>query len=330
MQNLLFFRSGKMLACIIWLFLTIAIVGSAKDVKVRTAWQRTFPGTSLTIMPDHLGNILAVGTESDSAVALLLNKRGKIVAKQPIPIPSVTGVIADTSGRVFVMGDAWPTSVRCMSFAPLLSEILWIEEKNLTNAWSPPWANAWSVSLLPDEAGGAFVFGHWYNGVFANQFTGAQPGFLFYKAGFAKPSRSALTAARSPSGDVFFVCRSLLAGTLPYPTVYKYSPSNPAIIAFGDPEPSSGIFYPLAATCDSSGNLILVGWKMNGNDSRVRRGRCHVMKMDSQLNILWEASHGPLDGGRLSWNFARAVAVDKNDNIIMTGDSGTVKYSPAG
>ena len=103
---------------LIWLLLTIPIVAPAKEVKVREAWTRTFPGTSLAIMPDNLGKILAVGSESDSTFAVLLNNHGKISAKQPIPIPSATGVAADAHGRLFVMGDAWPTAVRCMSFAP--------------------------------------------------------------------------------------------------------------------------------------------------------------------------------------------------------------------
>ena len=66
---------------IVLTLLLCATVGAAKEVKVRKAWVRTFPNTSLQIFPDNLGRIAAVGTETNSGVALLLNKSGRQVAK---------------------------------------------------------------------------------------------------------------------------------------------------------------------------------------------------------------------------------------------------------
>jgi outer membrane protein assembly factor BamB len=315
---------------IILFLLGCAVVGSANEVQVRRAWTRTFQNPSIGIFPDHLGNIAAVSEDTKGPFLFLLNSRGRTLARTPALIPSLSRAIADSSGRIFVMGDDLATAAHCTSFAPMLSRTLWVKNANLTNAGSPPWASASTQFLIPDETGGAFVVGLWYNGVFVSQFTGGDRAVLLYRTGLATTSRPASAAARSRAGEVFWITGSLLAGKLPSPTVYKYSPSTMEITQTGaNWLPTGGGSFFLAAECDSVGNLILVGW--HTDDALYRRGRCHIMKMDSQLNVLWQGLHGPLDGGAgQNLSAAGAVAVDANDDIIMMGDSGTVKYSAAG
>ena len=314
---------------IIWFLLACSVVASAQEVKVRKAWVRTFPRPTLGIFPDNLGNIAAASDDRNGPFLFLLDSRGRTLARARIPIP-LSRVGADSSGRIFVVGDELTTAIHGAAFAPLLANTLWVRKADLTNAGSSPSAVASAQFLVPDETGGFYTFGHYDQGVFVSQFTAGDAPWVLFRAGFGTPTRKPSSAARSPSGDVFWIAGSLLADTLPSPTIYKYSPATMKVTETAPNWlPGGGSSFFSAATCDSGGNLILVGW--HTDDVRSRYGRCHIMKMDPQLNVLWQAVHGPLDGGpgtRL--NVARAVAVDANDDIVMTGDSGTVKYSPTG
>jgi len=136
--------------------LLCASIAVAKEVKIRKAWVRTFPNTSLEIIPDNLGRILAVGHDTNSAVALLVNTRGRRIGKVSIPVPRVAAAVADSSGRLFVTGNEYGSqNVYCAAFAPSLSRLLWAEQKNLSNGYSPPSTVAEIGPLVADEEGGA-------------------------------------------------------------------------------------------------------------------------------------------------------------------------------
>jgi hypothetical protein len=319
---------------LVGLLLLCAFAAAAKDVKVRKAWERSFPNTSLGIFPDNLGHIAAVGTDTNSFV-LLLNKQGRRIAKASIPFSGVAGAVADSSGRIFVSGGEWRSSlVYCAAFAPSLSRFLWVEQKNLSNAFAPPSTFAGIGPLVPDENGAAFIFGTWHRGFFLTEFRGGNAGLKSIWDPWSGVTRYAQAGVRSPSGEIYFVASSVAGGHYCFLTIQKFTPAAQELITFGaNPPPDAHNGYSLAraAASDTDGNLIVVGWHSDDAQSFYRRGRCFTIKMDAQLNVLWSVLHGPLDNGPgIGLNIATAVAVDNNDNIIMTGNVGTVKYSPGG
>src|SRR5829696_3530549 len=142
--------------------LYFAAIASAKDtVKVRTAWTRVMTNAALTIMPDHLGHIAAVGNDLNSAVALVIDQRGRTIASGRVPVTnSVAYGTTDHSGRVFVAASDYPSSsVQSYAFAPLLSNVLWSESRSLSNFFlrGPEYPEI--AALAADESGGVFAYG---------------------------------------------------------------------------------------------------------------------------------------------------------------------------
>lgn len=321
--------------------LCVAVVAAGKDsvtpvpqsVKVRTAWVRHFSNTALGIFPDNLGCIAAVGNDTNGGIAVLLNTRGRQVANVPVPISGIASGVADKSGRIFITGKGFQSPiVRSAAFAPSLSHLLWAEQKNLSNAFSPPSTAASLGSTVPDESGKAYVHGSWNRGFFLTEFRGDNSGLLsFWEPNDNTYGRWPVTGVRSPSGEIYFVCASVGLGHYYFITIQKFIPATGELITHGATAPYGGYSLPRAAACDSDGNLIVVGWYSDDSASFYRRGNYFTLKMDSQLNVLWRARYGPitsLTAGVAS--LANGVAVDENGDIVVTGWAGTVKYSPAG
>ena len=248
--------------------LLCATIAVAKEVKIRKAWVRTFPNASLGIIPDNLGRTLAVGHDSTSAVAILLNTHGRQIGKASIPIPRVTGVVADGSGRLFVTGNEYGSpNVYCVAYARSLSRLLWAEQKNLSNSYSPP--HPYNVAqlgpIVADEEGRAYIFGEWRYGLFLTEFRGDNLGMESIWSSYGTTyGRWARAGVRAPSGELYFVAASVVLH-YPWITIQKYSPATQELTIYGiDPPPPHGGGYslPSAATCDADGNLIIAGWRM--------------------------------------------------------------------
>jgi hypothetical protein len=304
-----------------------AIVATAKDVKVQTAWERTFPNAVLEIRQDNLGHILVAGSDTNGAFALLLNEKGRDVASALAPIPGLAGASADKSGRIFLIGNQYPsTTVHCGSWAPILTEPLWIQTNNIGYFYPIPGLSATARSVISDEVGGAFVFGEWQRGLFLMRFDreGSQVKYFFEP--FSTPRGSVAALIQSPSGDAFFVGNGYSFRNR-WITVAKWNARSNEFTVSGQNSPGvNGIAFANAAACDSQGNLVVAG--AHADDYSARNvygdGYCFTMKLDPTGTVLWHRRYG------LCGSVALGVAVDKSDNVIMTGFSGTVKYSPAG
>jgi hypothetical protein len=318
----------------IGLSLTLCVCLAAKEIKLRTAWIRTFPNSSLTIMPDNGGHIAAVGIETNSTVALLFNRHGREIARAVVPIPSIASATADNSGRIFVTGnEPGSKSVYCAAFASSLSRLLWAEEKNLSNRYSPLSVAAGPGVIVPDEAGSAYVFGKWNRGFFFAEFRGDASGLKSiwdpYGNSYTKYPKAGI---RSPSGEIYFVAASVALSHLPWITIQKFTPATHELITYGAEWPSGRAYsLPQAVVCDADGNLIIVGWHADDPFTNFRLGNYFTLKMDAQLNVLWRARYGPL-GGLIHdrTTIARAVATTRNSEIVVSGGVGTVKYSRDG
>jgi len=312
--------------------LLCASIAVAKEVKIRKAWVRTFPNTSLEIFPDNLGHIAALGSNTNGSFALLLNEKGRTVARASIPIPGVAGAVADSAGRIFLTGAVFPlVTVHCAAFASSLSSLLWIHTNNIGYLYPPPGFSTTLGPSAPDEAGGVFVFGDWQAGMFMSHFHSAGSDVNGIYVGLLTPYRTAGAIARTPNGDTFFVGNAV-AFRNQWITVIKWNPAISAYAVHGLNSPGvNGDALANAATSDSQGNLIIVGSHFERALGSSRLGRSSTMKLDSNGNLVWEVFQGPYGNATYGPGEAGlAVAVDKSDNIIMTGTAGTVKYSPAG
>jgi hypothetical protein len=318
---------------IVFTLLCCATAAFAKDgVKVRTAWSRTFPNSGLSITSDHLGHVLAVGNETNFGIAILLDTRGHEVAKTSVPLrDSALIAAADHSGRIFIAAADIPISgVQCAAFAPLLSDLLWMERRSLTNLFlhGPEYAHI--AALTPDENGAAYGFGDWHRAFFLSQFRGDNGGFHTLWMDGLRDGRIeyGATSVRSPNGDIFGVGTTFTLPKYPWITVLKYSPATGELSAYDRVTLFDGYISRAAdAACDPAGNLIIVGeYSADALSLFVSGRRCLTTKMDSQFNVVWQRIYGPLNRNHK----AHAVAVDASGAIIMTGTAGTVKYSSAG
>ena len=312
--------------------LCCAAIASAKDTgKVRIAWTRVLTNAGVTIMPDHLGHIAAVGNDLNSAVALIIDKHGRPIASGRVPVTNFLAYgTTDHSGRVFVAaGDYASSSVQSYAFAPLLSTMLWSESRSLSNFFlrGPEYPEI--AALAADETGGVFVYGDWYRNYFLSQLRGDYSGAQVLWTGWSDARyENSAAIARAPNGDIFGVGTTFTLPKYPWISVLKYSPSTGEVTNYDRLTLLDGyISIARDAVCDAAGNLIIVGQESeDGGSLFVGDRRCLTIKLDSQLNLLWRRFYGPFDGSYSAY----AVAVDAADNIIMTGNAGTVKYSSAG
>jgi hypothetical protein len=316
------------------LSLLFCVVGAvAKDVNVRIAWTRTFPNSSLGIMTDNRGHIAATGTESTNVIAILLNAHGRAIARQTVPIPGITAAIADGAGRIFITGNAWASkSVFCGAFAPRLSRLLWVEERNLSNSFSRPTSTAQINALAAGEDGTAYISGNWDRGLYFNQFRGDNSGLLSFWNTFGSGyGRNAITAVRSRAGKIYFVGRSVALSHYPFITIHEYDPNTEELIVYGSNPPAAGGFaFPVSASSDAEGNIVIVGWYSDDAHSMYRSGNYLILKMDANLNALWGARYGEIGAFYNGVSIARAVAVTRTGEIVVSGRLGTVKYSRDG
>ena len=321
------------LKALVWLLLLCAVVATAKDVKVRKAWERTFPNTSFNIFPDNLGNIAAVGRDTNGSFVMLLNDKGRTVAWAPIPISGVAGGVADQAGRIFVSGTVSGfEAVHSTAFAPSLSTLLWTHTNNIGFGQPIPGRSVTVGPTAPDEMGGVFVFGDWVEGMFISHFNSVGSDARGIYDGLLTPYRAAGAIARAPNGDTLFVGNAV-AFRDQWVTVIKWNPTTATYAIYGRNSPGvNGYALANAAACDSQGNLIITGshYERPGPGA-TRFGRCSTTKLDSNGNLVWEVFHGPSVNATYGiGHTGLGVAIDKSDNIIMTGTAGTVKYSPSG
>src|SRR5205085_2468375 len=109
------------------------------------------------------------------------------------------------------------------------------------------------------EAGGVFAFGDWQNGVFMSQFHSQGSEVKGIYESFSTPIRTAVVIARSTNGDAFFVGNAVGFRNTRI-TVAKWNPVTGNYEVYGrDPRGVNGQALANAATCDSEGNLIIVG-----------------------------------------------------------------------
>jgi hypothetical protein len=139
---------------------------------------------------------------------------------------------------------------------------------------------------------------------------------------------------RAPSGQMYFVAASIAGGHYSWVTTQRFRPATQELNTYDlipQPGPNLGYTLPRAVACDANGNVIIAGWHPDYALNFYRSGRCFTIKMDPQMNVIWSAVHGPMDNGAgTGLNIASAVAVDGDNNVIMTSNVGTVKYAPDG
>lgn len=310
----------------------LATSAFAKDPKVREAWTKTYPQKALSIISDNIGHIVVFGSEIDetgvptnSAPLLLLNSHGKEIAS----VNGVTGTIAaDHSGRIFVLSqDDVNRRLHCTAFAPVLSRLLWSNEKEIPFGSYGTW-RANLHQFIPNEAGGADVFGSMR--LFANleffvvPFDDANtaPAASWWGSTY-NYQREAIGAARAPNG-VLYGIGAVTALYTTEPTILTYMPGSLQLSAFEyRPGPPSSRWYS-AVACDNDGNPIFGGgYKREAFYRSI--SQCLIEKRNPIWSQTWSITH---TAGRFV--SVRSLTVDQQANIIVLCSHGVTKYSPDG
>ena len=74
-----------------WGVSVVRYAGGSEGCQSGEAWTRTFPETTLSIQPDHLGRVLAVGNDTNSSFAFIFDGQGRTIARAELPFAGVAG-----------------------------------------------------------------------------------------------------------------------------------------------------------------------------------------------------------------------------------------------
>jgi hypothetical protein len=310
-------------------------LAAAKEIKVRQEWARTFPETMLSIQPDHLGRLLAVGTDTNSSFALILDGKGRISARVELPFASVAAVNVDEAGRIFLGGNSNRSlTIQCAALAPTSLNLLWTHDMPNVGFAGEPQPNRMAMvnSVLPDEMGGAYVFGGanaFGSILFLPRFTAEGwkwDGYWNTSAAIHEP----VASCRAPNGDLYFIGNAQLFRN-GWITVLKRNlitgEDSDRLLRF----PLNGYAFASKAACDSQSHLIIGGIELEFTIYPSRRVRCFLRKQSPAGDPLWQIPIGPYNGlGSETGTFISALATDGADNLYASGSFGTVKVSPAG
>ena len=136
--------------------------------------------------------------------------------------------------------------------------------------------------------------------------------------------------AFDPSGNVYVTGYSYGIQTLGDFTTVKYDFEGNQLWAARYNGPGNGLDVPKALVVDNEGNVYVTGESVDRNDSYT------TIKYDTDGNELWVARYS---GTSLFNDFARAIALDVDGNVVVTGfstgegtgiDFATVKYDGNG
>jgi hypothetical protein len=180
-------------------------------------------------------------------------------------------------------------------------------------------------TIIPDEAGGAFVFG---------ELSRVSARHLFFVAAFDRHnsqvpafhyisqydySRSIQCVVRSPSGTLYAVGSSTALSRYHAPFVLSYS--REAGFHSSHRQPGIHSSWWISAAFDTRGNSILVGG-FRTNAFYRSASHCIVEKQNAFRGTMWLAVHTNGSAG--------TVTLDLDDNAIVQCSHGTTKYAPDG
>lgn len=312
---------------IVWGILLFTFSAFGERPAVQQTWVRKFPGLSLQIFSDNLGHIAAVGREvgpdetlTNEPVALLLNERGRVIARRTVPFGQVR---VDQSGRFFFTWNAPDTHrVQCTAFAPLLRTVLWEQTKSVSNQFAPN-SIVHLVDTVADEGGGNWALGSLSGDVNSGFFLvpfGTERSPLFWMMAPDHRVRQARQLVRAPNGTLHGICVTTTLSKYSQPTIMSYSPGAADLNIWILYSPSAGSHWPSAAASDRDSNLLIVGTYVENVWTHPREAIVHRRSADGSVDWIQTSFS----------NSAHLVVTDLSRNVIVSTIRGLVKYSPDG
>jgi hypothetical protein len=320
-------------------FLGICLFGSllvfkASAVTVAEKWTRQFTNLGIVlIFPDNRGNLAVAANDGNSAIAILLDERGRLLRQGVAPMPTVSKAEADSLGRIYFAAGGQSNGLPvayAITFDPFFASIHWSTNYPLF-PFPNSRINGYGTDILalnPKPDGNLQLWATW-NGFYGPQYSivdfsdrGVAQAYL----GSTLTTRSFVWAAvaRSPDGGTFLAATRI---DLHYPQVIvsRFSPEGALVWRIS----TGGLDFATDAACDHDGNLVLTGSTTTDRESQYRRRTGMTMKINPWGQTLWKTANGPLSGG---YDYARnrKVVVSRLNEIIVTGYDGTLKYSPLG
>jgi hypothetical protein len=217
-----------------------------------------------------------------------------------------------------------------MKCLPNLAGFAWTNTTLLTNPLAPG-RFAVPREIIVDDAGNAYTIGRF------NQYTGDIDQFILsvgasgarwlevFNPAHEVDFDKGISLLRAGNGNIFTIGHSDHYSPNGSSIIARQFTANGALLwASNYLAPANGNFYafsetPTSAVLDSQWNLIIGGGRIQGFD----RGYL-TLKIDPAGRVIWRAVLNHFEN-----NFAATdISVDLDDNILVTGPAGTVKYSP--
>jgi hypothetical protein len=286
----------------------VCMTGNSATIKYRAdgtgIWTNNAGGTALAM--DNSGNVVVTGARTikylaDGTGAWTNNAGG-------------TALAVDGGGNVVVTGHSWNgtnTDFYTAKYAAANGMLLW--EKGSNGAENPTDAGP---AVAVDGSGNVVVTGSsWNTNSYADYYTAkyaAADGALLWEQTYNGPANSydrAQAIAVDAGGNVVVTGYSI--NTNFYADYYtaKYAATNGALL--WEQRYIGG--YASAVAVDSSGNAVVTGTSNGGAGCE----NYYTAKYASANGaLLWEKRYnGPANDSDIAY----AVAVDRSDNVVVTG-----------
>jgi hypothetical protein len=325
----------------LWFVILIGFASAihAASGKLREAWVNRFPQTEwVNVFPNNLGQVAMVGSSTGGLAIVLLDQDGTIVARTNDPAGLAQAAGTDNNGNIYLAANCGYVAVVCATkYQTDLGSVLWHHAYGFPIGGPRAVPKAANVrDLVADEDGNIYLAGDYspyaanpYD-VFALSFGESGSRWVDTYRRFSTDWDFALGVRRTTTGRVYVV------GATHHVNVSGSSIVALAYAAGGDQfwasnyvsSAPTGFQYsfwetPSGMAVDSHDNLLVVG-----SNFEVATGHRQVlaMKIVPAGQILWRALFDPPGGNQ----FGTGVAADRADDVIVTGPSGTLKYSPGG
>jgi len=314
----------------IGLVISVAAPGSFAQVTVEELWSQTFksdPGVldrSVGVVVDHLGDVIVTGQlhdvdrfdrfMSDFYTVKYSGKDGSVLWQRryreglggfEFPI----ALAVDDRGNVVVTG--YGANAYTAKYAAADGAVLWEQY-------------VWDVTIqlqamALDRKGNVIVAGNGYVAKYA-----AANGSVLWEQLYGGAARA---VAVDGHGDVAVTGEQASALTSYDYCTAKYSGKNGSLLwerIYNGP--GNGQDNAAAVAMDGSGNVVVTGDSENADLTTNFKADYYTVKYASRDGrVVWEHRY---NGDANLYDQARSIVVDRDDNVIVTGDSYASNFFP--
>ena len=298
-----------------------AIHAPFADAAVQEAWFQSYnsgQGISLDrsvgVVVDRFGNVVVTSeSESDFYTVKYSATDGHVVWQQRFNTPDSyeypTAVAVDGRGNVVVTGHGPNAST--VKYAAADGAVLW--EQFVGDV------SLQIEAMALDHRGNVLVAGNTFVAKYA-----ATDGRLLWEQAY---NGSATAVAADKRGDVLVTGNRETALTRPDYSTAKFSGKDGALIWERIYDgPGGGWDNAAALAVDGSGNVVVTGDSENADPATDFKSDYYTVKYASGDGaVLWEHRY---NGAANLHDYARSIAVDRDDNVVVTGNSYSAIFYP--